>query len=191
MTIPDQLRELECALRASLRLMRCLRAVRTLELPEAYIAAGAIRNTYWAYRHDRSLDDVGGDVDVIFFDQTRTRDDEAQLERALALLVTHVTWEVTNQAHVHEWYEAYAGVPTRPLRSSIDGISTFPELATCVGARITSLDTVEIVAPHGLDDLVGMRWRRNPYVSAGAFTRRLAARDVAREWPRVQVTPET
>lgn len=44
------------------------------------------------------------------------------------------------------------------------------------------------MAPHGLDDLLGLVLRRNPTrVSVEEYERRLRAQRVTERWPRVRV----
>ncbi|HEX6674024.1 MAG TPA: nucleotidyltransferase family protein [Actinomycetes bacterium] len=45
-----------------------------------------------------------------------------------------------------------------------------------------------VTAAHGLDDLLGMVWRRNPRrVTVAEYRRRLAAKRVTERWPKVTV----
>ena len=71
-------------------------------------------------------------------------------------------WEATNQAAVHTWYAAYfGGGEVEPLSSTADGVATWPETATSVAVRLDDVDRLEICAPYGLDDLLGLVWRPN------------------------------
>ena len=49
-------------------LMDALKSVRDLQLPDWYIAAGAIRNTVWNYLHGYPTTHNQKDVDVVYFD---------------------------------------------------------------------------------------------------------------------------
>ncbi|MCZ8075908.1 MAG: nucleotidyltransferase family protein [Paucibacter sp.] len=45
-----------------------------------------------------------------------------------------------------------------------------------------------MIAPYGLDDLFAMRIRRNPArVSVKTFRQRVAQKQYAQRWPRVQI----
>jgi len=47
--------------------MRCLRALRTLDLPQGYIGAGFVRNAIWDELHARATPTPLNDIDVIYF----------------------------------------------------------------------------------------------------------------------------
>ena len=120
---------------------------------------------------------------------SQERDTELQLR--LKEKLTHIPWEVTNQAGLHLWFERYFGHPVSPLTSLTDAVGTWPEYATSVGLTLMSDDTIEVIAPHGLDDLFGMVVRRNPTrVSIEAYQQRVIEKRYAERWPNVNVLPE-
>ena len=129
------------------------------------------------------------DVDVAFFyswDLSPARDEAA--EAVLQSSRPDVRWDVKNQAAVHLWYESRFGVAVDPLISAADGVGTWPETATSVGLRLQADDQLEIVAPCGLDDLLGGVCRRNPRrVTTEEYRRRLQRKNVAQRWPKVRV----
>jgi len=75
------------------------------------------------------------------------------------------------------------------LPGSLDeGISTWPEFATCVGVYMAADESVHVIAPHGLDDLFELRVRRNPSrVSVDDFRGRVRARRCHERWPRLTI----
>lgn len=176
------------ALSRSSRLIALMRTLRRLDLRDAYVAAGAVRDTYWAQRHGFSDEVELRDVDVVFFDPTRSARDDGELALVLEAAAPYAHWDVTNQAHVHTWYTDYTGVAIDELTSSVEGIAMWPEVATCIGARLASNDAIEVVAPYGVDDLVAMRWRRNTNCpDAHAFARRVRDKRVVERFPNVRV----
>ncbi len=48
--------------------MDCLRAVRELNLPDWFIAAGFVRNAIWDHIHDLPMTSLN-DIDVVYFDR--------------------------------------------------------------------------------------------------------------------------
>jgi hypothetical protein len=99
-----------------------------------------------------------------------------------------VTWEATNQAAVHLWYEEVFGFSVPALHSSEEAVGTWPETATSVAVRLLSNGRILIVAPCGLADLFNMVLRRNPCrVTQEKFVQRLHSKHILRKWPRVQV----
>lgn len=169
--------------------MAMLRQVRSLGLPDAVIGAGAVRNLVWDHLHGLETPRRESDIDVAWFDAgdlSPQRDAEAL--RRLQALAPDTPWEVTNQAGVHLWFQAHFGHAVEPLRSIEDAVASWPEFATCVALRLEHDDTLSIIAPHGLDDLLGMRVRRNPRrVSVETYRQRLAEKGYLARWPRVGI----
>jgi len=178
--------ELAAIVTASRWFTGMLTAVRAADLPDAWVGAGVLRDLVWG---GAGFDpDAVRDVDVAFFDP----DDLDRDRSATAALHAHrpdIPWEATNQAAVHTWYaEFYAGPEVAPLRSTADGVATWPETATSVAVRLGADDRLEICAPHGLDDLLDGVWRRNPRrISVEQSRLRLARHDPKRRWPAVRV----
>jgi hypothetical protein len=170
-------------------LMDALRAVRTIDLPDWVVGSGAIRNLVWDELHGYTEPTPVNDVDVAYFDPSDvTRERDRALEERLSEIHPGVPWEVTNQAGVHLWYERKFGYPIRPLTSTTDALSHWPETATCVGVRLLPDDSIDVIAPVGLDDLFGLVLRRNPkQVTREFFDARVASKRIRERWPRVAV----
>jgi hypothetical protein len=128
-------------------------------------------------------------VDVAYFDANAPHPgQDAELQGQLAQLLPSVPWEVTNQATVHLWFEGHFGHAVPPLRSLEDAVGSWPEFATCVWLSLDAQDRISVMAPHGLDDLMGCVVRRNPRrVSVATYRERVASKRYAERWPRVTV----
>ncbi|SNT61309.1 hypothetical protein SAMN05421812_11361 [Asanoa hainanensis] len=183
--------ELTELVRSSPWLMAVLTAVRASNLPDAWTGAGAVRNLVWDTRFGTGFDPTGvRDVDVAFFDPTDlTRDRDRTATEALTALLPAVPWEATNQAAVHTWYPAhFGGGPIPPLSSAAEAIATWPETATAVAVRLTAAGELEVCAPHGLTDLLGGVWRRNPRpITVERSRERLTRHNPTTRWPGVRV----
>jgi uncharacterized protein len=170
-----------------------LAAVRDSGLPEAWVGAGVLRDLVWGERFGSGFrPDRVRDVDVAFFDPadlSRERDHAAT--ELLRSRRPDIPWEATNQAAVHTWFAEFFGSgPVPPLRSTADGVATWPEMATAVAVRLDRRDQVDVCAPHGLDDLLDGIWRRNPCRTTVEQSRaRLARHEPARRWPGVRIVP--
>lgn len=170
-------------------LMRALRAVRAVALPQGCIGAGAIRSTVWDFLHGYSTRSSVGDVDVAYFDrEDLSRPREAHYQSRLAQLEPAVAWEVANQAAVHLWYENEFGEPSRPHQSLADAIGSWPETATAVAVWLEHDDRIQVLAPLGLSDLFAGVVRRNAKcASAGAFEARVRDKRFAERWPKLRI----
>jgi hypothetical protein len=95
--------------------------------------------------------------------------------------------DVKNEARVHLWYESKFGRPLAPYISTADAISTFPTTATAVGVR-PGANGLELVAPFGLDDLLGLVVRPNKK----QISRQVYEAKIGRWlplWPGLRVVP--
>jgi uncharacterized protein len=176
----ELLREWLCAAE---RRMAMLEAVADLCLPDAWIAAGAVRNVAWDRLHDYPQSTPLTDVDVIWFDPTRTcRSIEIELERRLAQHVAGVNWSVKNQARMHRRNG------DTPYRDCLDAMRAWPETATGIAARLGSRGAIELCAAFGFDDLLSLRLRPTPRFAADpAFHARVASKRWLAIWPRLHL----
>ena len=175
--------------RGNVDFMAKLKLVRGLGLPDGCIGAGAIRDLVWNALHGARGSHASSDVDVVFFDDRDTdRALDDGIERHLCALDPTVSWEVTNQAGVHHWFEDMFGHPVAPLRSIDEAVASWPEFATCVALSIDDQDRIRLIAPHGLDDLWSTTIRRNPVrVSVVTYRQRIETKRYADRWPQVRI----
>jgi hypothetical protein len=197
--------------------MRALHVAREVDAPDWLITAGAVRTAVWDHLHGftppsatsplppaASSPAAGSaaalsprppaslaDVDLAFFDAAdRSPARDAAVEAALRAVAPDLPWEAKNQAAVHLWYPRRFGLAVEPFSRSADAVATFPETATCVGLHLDAADRLTVVAPYGLDDLLGLVLRHNPRrATAEVYERRLADKRIAERWPRVKVLP--
>lgn len=168
-------------------LMSALLAAREVDAPDWLISAGAIRDAVWDELHGRDLTAVPHDIDLAFFDPSDLSPSREQaVEAELRDHARDLPWEVKNQAAVHLWYPQVFGNEVAPFECTAAAVSTFPEIATCVGVRLLDDDDLLVVAPYGLDDLLEGVCRHNPArVSAAFYEQRLEAKGWRRRWPKV------
>ena len=133
--------------------MAQLRAVRALALPDWCISGGFVRNRVWD-RLTGKREPYLADTDVLFFDAVDiSREHEQRLEAALARAVPDAEWQIRNQARMH----LANGDP--PYRSTAHAMTYWLETCTAIGVRLNDDERLEIVAPLGLDDLLGLVFR--------------------------------
>ena len=175
--------------RSSKWFMPALRAARELGLASWCLGAGAVRNLVWDALHGYPTPTRLADLDLAYFDASDLDPQrELELQHRLCIAMPEMPWEVTNQASVHHWFERHFGHAVEPLQSLYHAVGTWPEYATAVGLRLRPDDTIEIIAPHGLDDLFNCVIRRNPVrVSLDTYRMRIEQKKYALRWPRVTV----
>jgi len=175
--------------------MRSLKVTRSVFAAEHCgwcIGAGAVRNLVWDALHGYDAPSTLADIDVAYFGADDIAPDrDAQIEQRLRDAAPDLPWEVTNQAGVHLWFEQHFGHAVAPLRSLEDAVASWPEYATAVALTLTKDDHIDVIAPHGLDDLFAMVVRRNPQrVSVDTYRQRILQKQYPTRWPRVMIVRE-
>lgn len=168
-------------------MMHILRTLRTFEA-HAYLAAGVIRNTVWAYLHEQSYDLEQTEIDVIFYDLQDKGHKALELQKKMINRFPNIEWDITNQATVHLWYQTDQGESIPPLKSLEDALSMWPETATCIALRLNEHDEFEYIAPFGLADLFELKlcWNQR-LVSRNIFLARLNKKKFLEKWPKLQI----
>jgi uncharacterized protein len=106
---------------------------------------------------------TASDVDLVYFDgEDLSAETEAghagRIRTPFADLGLWV--DVKDEARVHLWYTEIFGNVLAPYVSTEDAITTFPTTATAVGVQPRA-DGLQVFAPYGLSDLLGLIVRRN------------------------------
>lgn len=166
--------------------MEVLRAVRELGLPDWAIGAGFVRTRVWDWlAGDRARTPLG-DIDVLYHDPADlAKATEAALERRLASRLP-APWSVKNQARMH----LRNGDPA--YGSTENALRFWLETPTCVAVRLGADNRLELLAPHGLDDLFAMIVRPTPRgrECIEAYRRRLATKGWQAVWPGLRIIDE-
>lgn len=169
--------------------MAALMAARSLGLSSWCIGASAVRSLVWDALHGFEHASPLEDVDVVYFDALADGPmQESELEGRLRAMLPTLQWEVTNQATVHRWFVSHLGQVVPAFGSLEEGVATWPEFATCVGVNLNHDDAIGIVAPHGLEDLFGLRVRHNPLrASVQTYRERVASKHWGERWPLLRM----
>jgi uncharacterized protein len=129
-------------------LLPILEAIRETELPDQWLAGGAVRNTVWKHLYGDECQLGIKDFDIAFFDKDAGREREAVAREALQAAFPDRKFDVKNQASFGVWREGKF-----TFTSSEDGISNWLHTATAVGVRLNDSHEIEIFQPYGLNDL--------------------------------------
>jgi len=178
--------EIEAFIERRADMIRLLRAVETLDLPDCWIGAGFVRNAVWDALHDRVPDcDLLDDVDVVFCDRaTADSASDVAIEARLRAMYPNVPWSVKNQARMH------ARNGDAPYPNTESAIARWPETATAVAARLRD-HQVELLAPHGVADLLELIVRPTPAFvpRRQEYACRIRSKNWKARWPRLNVFP--
>lgn len=161
-----------------------LRHVRDLRLPDAWIAAGAVRNAVWDHVHGFIQPTTLNDVDVIWFDPSdASAERDAALEAILRERCPDQVWQVRNQARMH----IRNGDP--PYRDCLHAMRHWLEIPTAVAARLSLDNRIEVITAFGPDDLLNLTLRPTPagLHKLAVFQTRVETHGWLRTWPLVRV----
>jgi hypothetical protein len=162
-------------------LQRDLQMVQSLELQNWCIAAGYVRNFVWDYLHDRATITPLNDIDVLYYDPADLSEDrEKHFESQLLSQAGEYNWSVKNQARMHlkNNQAQYLSVE--------DAMKRWPETVTAVGVTLDPDNNLNIIAPHGLDDLFQMIVRRSPFFPDHEYYQaRVTDKNWLKIWPRL------
>lgn len=182
--------ELIGLVRANPELMRVLRIVRGLHLPDWRIVAGAVYQTVWNARTGRAPNHGIKDYDIAYFDASDLSWDaeDTVIRRVLAAFEEPLRnqIEVRNQARVHLWFKDHFGDDYAPLPDTDTMISRFVSPAFAIGIRLEDDDTISARAPFGLEDTFAITLRPNPNRPLSSAWHKVIEKARSR-WPEIIV----
>lgn len=162
---------------------RLLATLADLHLPDAWLAAGFVRNLVWDRLHGHAESTPMADLDVIYFDATDCQPGrDREIEALLAAQAPGWPWSVKNQARMH------LRNGDRPYRDCRDAMAHWPEVETALAARLTAEGELEVVSPFAQEGLFALHLTPNPWrPRPEAFRQRLATKGWLERWPRLRI----
>ena len=161
--------------------MQILKAVETLSVNSAFVAAGFLRNLVWDALHAIHPPTPLNDVDVIYFDNTDPcphgdSDYQAQLTKQLP----DVRWQVKNQAVMHKRNG------DNPYTSIVDAMQHWPEKETAVAVQLHQ-NGFTFVSGFGFESLFNGKLTWNPARDQRTFLHRVEQKKWLSRWPKLQL----
>lgn len=139
------LQEVQEAILSDERRMAALRLVHELDLPEGAIAGELVRSALFDCLHLHAEWSQLRAIDVVYFDPERP---EPAIDRNLEL-------ELMAQASRRPWNVRNLAAARPNARSLADALSVYPDTASAIAVRLGPRNTVDVVAPYGLEDALG------------------------------------
>lgn len=157
-----------------------LQQLTALDLPDAWLAAGFVRNLVWDALHGYKRTTPLNDLDVIYFDSyCREEQKDRQIESDLKAL-SNLPWSVKNQARMHIRNE------DSPYQSSTDAMRYWVEEETATAVQLTKAGEVRLSAPFGLRGLLSLQVTLNRYrPKPDAFHHRTSTKGWLAKWPKL------
>ena len=132
--------------------MRALECVFKSEIPQAFLAAGFVRNLVWDALHNKETPTPLNDLDVIYFDLDESDPERYKAyELKLQELMPEANWQVRNQAMMHERNG------DRAYTDLIDAMSFWPEKETAVAIRQLARGEYQCLSSFGFDSLFELK----------------------------------
>ena len=138
-------------------LMIILNYIDELNIPNYYIAAGAVFETIWNYYDNKPLNYGIKDIDIIYYDSNNlSKDDEKELENKIVnhfkKLNLNYEFDVHNEARMHLWKKENENQNIHKYKNSEDAIDKW--IATVHAIGITKDNNkIKVYAPYGLSDI--------------------------------------
>jgi uncharacterized protein len=153
--------------------------------PFAWITGGFVRNAIWDAVFDKQDFCIPADVDVIYLGpRGRTRLIEQSLSASLIGNAPEIRWSVKDQSRMH------VRSSDSPYRSLNEALRAFPDRSSAIAVRLLSDDSLETLAPYGLQDAFRGIVRPTPAGRSDERYRAFLDRKLAgwrKRWPHLMV----
>ncbi|OLN83444.1 hypothetical protein CCHL11_03086 [Colletotrichum chlorophyti] len=179
----QQITHLRTVLSTNPTLLEVLTRAAALDLPNWYLAGGAVSQTIWNHCSGKPAETGIGDYDLVYFDDTDLswEAEDAVIQRGRIIFAdTPVEVEIRNQARVHLWYGKKFGPQCPPHASVEAGIDSWISTSAMIGIRQSSDGAWSIYAPRGLSDFFSLIVRPNAQLGV-----RDAYEKKARRWLQI------
>ena len=174
-------------IQADPEMMTVLAIIRDLDLADAWLAAGAVRNFIWNQLSGKPGFYATTDLDLVFYDPTISYEETQQIEQELQKTYPQYAWEVKNQVYMHQHSPG-----TAPYRSACDAVSKYPEQCTASAVRLRKDGQLELFLPYGTKDIEDFIVQPTPHFLASperlaVYTEWMKKKDWQSKWPPLEV----
>lgn len=144
-------------LKQNKNLMTVLDYIDSLNLPNYYIAAGAVFQTIWNYYDNKPLNYGIKDIDIIYYDTNNlSKESEQELENKVIEYFKkeklNYQFDIHNEARMHLWKKEKENKDINQYKNSEDAIDKW--IATPHAVGITKENNqIKVYAPYGLSDI--------------------------------------
>lgn len=168
-----------------------LKVLRDAQLPDAWLASGAIYQSVWNALTGRDPSHGIKDYDLIYYDEadlSYEAEDRVITQLTTACAPLGLPVEIRNQARVHLWFSQHFNIDYPKLGCSLESLLYYASKTHAVAARLHEDDRLQIEAPFGLEALFQMQMLPNPVLpNRETFLRK--GQRLAENWPELQVLP--
>ena len=186
----EQPHRFEAIVRADPDLMRLLRSIRRIRLPQWRLVAGCLYQTVWNVLTGRPRGTGIRDYDLIYFDEDLSWAAEDAVIRRVAAAARGCVGpvETRNQARVHLCFESRFGSPYPRLSSADAALRRYASVVHAIGVRLEDDDRLDVAALLASMTFFAMVIRPNRALH-NAVSHGTKARRAQAIWPEVTVIP--
>ncbi len=164
--------------------MDMLRYARAMALPDWAIGAGFVRTAVWDALSGKSTATALPDLDLIYFDpENADSDHDEKLRTVITRQSACDLWDVKNQARMHLRND------DPPYHDTTEALANWLEIPTCVAVRLEHDDSITMLAPHGIEDLLARHVRPTPagLRKPDQYGKRMQSKNWCALWPGLVV----
>ena len=118
-------------IQADPEMMAVLAIIRDLDLADAWLAAGAVRNFIWNQLSGKPGFDATTDMDLVFYDPAISYEETQQIEQELKRIYPQYAWEVKTKSTCTNIARGQL-----PYTSACDAVSKYPEQCTVLAGSL-------------------------------------------------------
>ncbi|KAJ4014156.1 hypothetical protein NW752_005875 [Fusarium irregulare] len=187
----EQISRFKDAIQQNKTLITVLERAAGMNLPNWYLAAGALTQTVWNVVTEKDPEQGIDDYDLIYFDGSDLswEAEDKMIQKGKTIFADiPVEVEIRNQARVHLWYEKKFGKPCPQHRSSEGSMLTWGTNTALIGVRLRKDGEWDIYAPWGLSDMFRLIVRPNQQIMTEETWNKKVQRWI-KIWPEITVMP--
>ncbi|KAI1064958.1 hypothetical protein LB507_001240 [Fusarium sp. FIESC RH6] len=187
----EQISRFKDAIQQNKTLITVLERAAGMNLPNWYLAAGALTQTVWNVVTEKDPEQGIDDYDLIYFDGSDLswEAEDKMIQKGKTIFADiPVEVEIRNQARVHLWYEKKFGKPCPQHRSSEGSMLTWGTNTALIGVRLRNDGEWDIYAPWGLSDMFRLIVRPNQQIMTEETWNKKVQRWI-KIWPEITVMP--
>lgn len=165
--------------------LTALQITRDICPKETYITAGFIRSLVWDAANNFRKPTVLNDLDLVYFDpDDLSEETDRALELKLRQIAPEYPWSVKNQARMHHRNNE------APYNDMNEALRRWCETVSPIGACLDNNDTIKLIHPLGLEDLLTGQCRATPHALSHPekhqqYIDRMSAKAWDQIWPHV------
>ncbi len=166
-------------------MMAVLEAAQDYSLPDWMIGAGFVRNKVWDYLHGIEREAVlTSDIDLIYYDPHDLFPETEKEHNSRLSELFNADWSAKNQARMH-----IKNNRSHSYKNSEEALADWIETPTCVAVRLDQNGKLQLIAPHGIEDLIRLIVRPASDIPERReiYRRRVSEKNWIRNWPQLTI----